>query len=185
MVILQLQKCRIIILKFSEKFYKTYLFFYFFILEVVLPFSKEQCVNITTKCRLSEELLDKAEQLFKDSNNDLTTLQRQIINKKEALRIYENYGRLVTANRFVNERIGDLRTDLYRMEHLVRKDGGIPQELTTYEELADYFYSKEDYFSAWFYYLSVEKGPQQQKLLARKRIEEIKLKIKFLSRLDL
>lgn len=155
------------------------LFFYFFILEVVLPFSKEQCVNITTKCRLSEELLDKAEQLFKDSNNDLTTLQRQIINKKEALRIYENYGRLVTANRFVNERIGDLRTDLYRMEHLVRNDGEIPQELATYEELADYFYLKEDYFSAWFYYLSVEKGPEQQKLLARKRIEDIKLKIKY------
>ena len=65
------------------------------------------------------------------------------------------------------------------MEHLVRNDGEIPQELATYEELADYFYLKEDYFSAWFYYLSVEKGPEQQKLLARKRIEDIKLKIKY------
>jgi GTPase SAR1 family protein len=155
------------------------LFFYLFILEVMLPFSKEKCADIVTKCRLSEELLDKAEKLYSDSNNESMDLQRQIINKKEALRIYENYGRLVSPNRYVNERIGDLRTDLYRKEHLARKHYEIPQELTTYEELADYFYSKEDYFSAWFYYLSVEKGPLPQKQLARKRIEDIKQKIKY------
>ena len=155
------------------------LFFYFFVLEVVLPFSKEQCADIVTKCRLSEELLDKAEKLYEEGNNKSSSLYRQIASKKEALRIYENYGRLVSANRYVNERIGDLRTDLYRIEYLARKKSDIPEELTTYEELADYFYSKEDYFSAWFYYLSVEKGPQAQKQLARKRIEDIKQKIKY------
>lgn len=155
------------------------LFFYFFILEVVLPFSKERCAEIVTKCRLSEELLDKAEILYADSNNKSNSLYKQIADKKEALRIYENYGRLVSPNRYVNERIGDLRTDLYRMEHTVRKHNEVPNELTTYEELADYFYSKEDYFSAWFYYMSLEKGPNRQKELARERIEDIKQKIKY------
>ncbi len=155
------------------------LFFYFFILEVVLPFSKERCAEIVTKCRLSEELLDKAEILYADSNNKSNSLYKQIADKKEALRIYENYGRLVSPNRYVNERIGDLRTDLYRMEYTIRKHNEVPNELTTYEELADYFYSKEDYFSAWFYYMSLEKGPNRQKELARERIEDIKQKIKY------
>lgn len=155
------------------------LFVYFFILEVALPFGKDRCGEIVTKCRLSEELLDKAEVLYEDSNNEANTLYKQIVSKKEALRIYENYGRLVRPNRYVNERIGELRTDLYRMEHAAREHNEVPNELTTYEELADYFYSKEDYFSAWFYYMSLEKGPGRQKEFARKRIEDIKQKIKY------
>lgn len=156
------------------------LFFYFFILEVVLPFSKERCAEIVTKCRLSEELLDKAEILYADSNNKSNSLYKLIASKKEALHIYENYGRLVSPNRYVNERIGDLRTDLYRMEYTARKHNEVPCELpTSYEDLADYFYSKADYFSAWFYYASLEKGPNQQKKLARERIRDIKQKIKY------
>lgn len=155
------------------------LFVYFFILEVALPFSKGRCAEIVTKCRLSEELLDKAEKLYADSDNKSNNLQKQITSKKEALRIYENYGRLVSPSRFVNERINDLRTDLYRMEHTARDQDEIPRELSTYEELADYFYSKADYFSAWFYYMSLEKGPNRQKKLARERIEDIKQKIKY------
>lgn len=139
-------------------------FFYFFSLEVLIPSSKQKLESIVKQCQLADKFISIADQYYEKGE------------KKEALSVYENYAKIVAPNKYINDRIRTLRVELFEDE----TEGGegsslsFPDNLFTYQDLAEYYYQEGDYFSAWFYYLYLEKGTPADQRYARDRIENIK-----------
>ncbi len=138
---------------------------YYLSIDIILPRSEKRLGWINEVTYDTIVILDRANKLYFSNNLE------------DALYYYDEYINIINDDRSALDRIRSIRNNLSYGEFGKEKNKKNPEVSLPkgdYFELANYFFNKKDYDSAWYYYAYVAQNDSVRRNEALEKIESIK-----------